>query len=177
MKKILIVVALVSVLSLIGIGVALAQDETPETPEFPYRFGGHAGEGWIQEYMHTAMAAALGISPEDYESRMAAGQTLYDIAEELGIDIDTLGELHLQARLSAMDMAFEAGAIAEEQYQFFQERMELNEGFGPGRMMDRGGGNGYGRHGGGYMFEEGFSGGRHFNGDCHGYYNNQAPQN
>jgi hypothetical protein len=175
MKKILIVAALVSVLSLIGIGVALAQDETPETPEFPYRFGGHAGEGWMHEYMYTEMADALGISPEDYESRIAAGQTLYDIAEDLGIDLDTLGELHLQARSKAMKMAFEAGAISEEQYQYFQERMELNEGFGPSGMMGFGGG--HGRHGGGQMFEEGFSGGRHLNGDCPGYYNNQVPQN
>lgn len=176
MKKFIIAVALVIVLSVVGIGAVLAQSDTPETPNCPNCLagqGGFAGSGWMHEYMHRALAEAVGISEEDLESRMAAGQTLYDIADDLGLNLDALSELHYQARLRAVELAYEDGALTNEQYQYFQERIELQEGFGyGGGMHGYGGGYGRGMGRGGHMF-----GGGQFNGDCHGYNSQPAPQN
>lgn len=155
MKKIIVALALVVLLSIAAIGVVMAQDAdpgTPGNPACPYcgtggRFQGRgAGNGLLSEYMHAAFAEALGISQEDFDARIQAGETMIEIATSLGFETEGFFELHEQARLAALKMAFEDGALDEDQYEWMKDRM--GGGFGSG-FGGRGGGRGQGRHGGG----------------------------
>ena len=156
MKKILIALALVILLATAAIGVVMAQDTnpgTPDTPLCPYCTTGGSyqgrgsGNGYLGAYMHAAFAQALGISEEDFEARILAGETMFEIAASLGFDADGFADLHNQARLAALEMAFNDGAIDEDQFQWMKDRM--SGGFGSGMGGRGGGGRGYGRHGGG----------------------------
>ena len=166
MKKIVILTVIVAALGALTLGVVMAQDDTPETPIFPGfhggMMGGARGVGYMEEYMHAAFAEALGISEEEFETRMYAGETLWDIADSLGFDADEIAELHNQARLEALELAVEDGFLTQEQYEWMQERMSQS-------------GGGYGMHGGGGygMHGRGQGGGFGQNGDCP-YYDNDA---
>lgn len=171
MKKIVILTVIVAALGALTLGVVMAQDDTPETPVFPGfhggMMGGARGEGYMAEYMHAAFAEALGISEEEFETRMYAGETLWDIADSLGFDADEIAELHNQARLEALELAVEDGFLTQEQYDWMQERMsQSGGGYGMGGYGMHGGG-GYGMHG------RGQGGGFGQNGDCP-YYDNDA---
>lgn len=171
MKKIVILTVIVAALGALTLGVVMAQDDTPETPIFPGfhggMMGGARGEGYMAEYMHAAFADALGISEEEFETRMYAGETLWDIADSLGFDADEIAELHNQARLEALELAVEDGFLSQEQFDWMQERMGEYGGFGMG---------GYGMHGGGGygMPGRGQGGGWGQNGGCPHYYDNDA---
>ena len=175
MKKIVILTVIVAALGALTLGVVMAQDDAPETPVFPeYRggmMGAARGEGYMEEYMHAAFAQALGITEEEFETRMYAGETLWDIADSLGLEAEEIAELHTQARLEALELAYEDGFLTQEQYEWMQERMsQFGGGYGMGGYGMHGGG-GYGMHG------RGQGGGFGQNGDCP-YYNNgaEAPQ-
>lgn len=155
MKRIIVALALVVLLSAAAIGVVMAQDTdpgTPGSPACPYcgtgeRFQGRgAGNGQLSEYMHAAFAEALGISQEDFDARIQAGETMFEIATSLGFETEGFIELHEQARLAALEMAFEDGALDADQFEWMKDRMGDGSGSGFG---GRGSGRGQGRHGGG----------------------------
>lgn len=168
MKKTILIVSILVVLSALTVGIVLAQSDGPDRPYFPGYFGPHGGmmgggyhghgEGYMHEYMHTAFADALGISEEEFEARMEAGESMYDIALSLGFDEDEIAEIHDQAMQAAFDLAESDGFIDEEHYEWMLERMNGFDGFS---MHDT---DGFGMHGGG--FTQG--------GGCHGYYQ-EAP--
>jgi len=56
------------------------------------------GTGLLSEYMHTAMAEALGLSVEDLLAREAAGETAWDIASEQGLTFEEFQALMATAR-------------------------------------------------------------------------------
>ena len=95
MKKLLVAFTLVAILSATAIGIVMAQDTTPETPSSPLcpycgtsdgTWGRGAGSGYMMNEMHAAYAEVLGITLDEFEARMQAGETLSEIAESLGFD-------------------------------------------------------------------------------------------
>jgi hypothetical protein len=146
MKKVLVIGALAGVflLALGAAGLAYAQARAPQAPA---GFGSMAGYGYgyggrgfgmmvdgetspVHEYMTDALAEALGITPEEFVSRREAGETLWQIAESLGISSDDLSTLIADARAEALDQAVQDGVITQEQADWMNQRM--GPGFGPG---------------------------------------------
>jgi len=163
MKKILIIGALIAVAALSFAGFAYAQADTPPEPPYPApgygNFGGGMMDGFqgggrgmmgrrggfrsqaavgdygpMHEYMIETFAEALELEPEEIESRLAEGETMWQIAESLGISIDEFGELMLEARTDALEAAVDNGIIPQEQADWMLERMNQTQasGYGPG---------------------------------------------
>ena len=97
--------------------------------------------GPLHETMYTAFAQALGLTPEELETRRLAGDTPWDIAEEQGLTTEQFQELMITARTSAINQAVADGLITQAQADFMLERMEtrVGNGAGPGFGMGNGG--------------------------------------
>jgi hypothetical protein len=150
MKRLLMIGGILAVLGVLTLGVVMAQTEDPPTPFCPFCGEGEQaeqGSGWMSDYMHTGLASALGISEETFEARIAAGESFYEIAADLGFEQAEIRDLFLQARLDALDLAYADGTLTEDQYTFMKDRME--SGFGPGMHGGMpGGGGGFRQFGG-----------------------------
>lgn len=167
MKKLTIGLILAAVLVLVVGTAVFAQTETPEPPEGWEGKGGRGPGGWggrgmmgpgdgtgeVHDYMIEGMADALGLSVDELETRLEAGERMYEIASSLGMDQESFFEAMSQARDEAMEQAYEDGVLSEEQYENF-----LNRGQGAGQF-----GGGMGHHGGGRGPRGGGGG---FNGEC-----------
>lgn len=111
-------------------------------------FGGMMGDraeggyGPMHEYMEQAFAKALGLSEEELEERIEAGETMWQIAQDLGFTQDEFANLMIEARTSALDQAVEAGLLTREQADWMIQRMAQRQaaGFGPGSGGCWGGG-------------------------------------
>lgn len=135
MKKSILIVALVlSVLAIgaVGVGVAFAQDINPP-------FAGYGpmmnGQGVLHTYMVTEFAKKLNLNVDDINARLAAGESMYDIALSAGITADDFPALMTEVRANALNAAVADGVISQEQADWMKAH-----GFGRGGMM----GNGYG---------------------------------
>jgi hypothetical protein len=153
MKKLIVAsIVVVVAISALGIGVAEAQAPQPPTPGGgqgfgrgfgPMQFaGGNGTEGPMHEYMVDAMANALGITPTDFEARLDAGQTAYQIASDLGISADAIPTLLRDARAEALDQAAADGVISAQQAEWMTSR---GAGMGFGNCLGAGGAMGFGR--------------------------------
>lgn len=154
MKKILFVLTIAGLLVLaLGVaGFAYAQAQTP-TPFPGYGPGmmgpgpgnGHGGMmgmgtgmmgemGALHAYMYPAMAAALGLTPEEFTARHEAGETFWDIAEAQGLTSEAAWTLMQAARDQALQQAVADGVITQEFADQMLTHMENmhGEGFGPG---------------------------------------------
>jgi DNA-binding CsgD family transcriptional regulator len=84
----------------------------------PMRGGRGHGPGWMAEYryeMHAAVAEALGMSVEEFETALAEGKTPQQIAEEQGITQEEFcADLH-DAAEEILAQAVSDGAITQEQ--------------------------------------------------------------
>ena len=161
MKKLLTVSAIV-VLAILILGVAgfaYAQSQTPPTPDAPYGRGmmggwgnrgsgsgmmgrwGAGGYGPMHEYMEDAFAEALGISHEDLEARLDAGETMWSIAQAQGLSDDEIAKLMVDARTKALEKAVADGALTQEQADWMSQHMRQVQGagFSPGACHGSGG--------------------------------------
>ncbi len=161
MKKIVILTVVVAILAALTVGVVIAQTDPPGNPvpgdcpncdgSSQYNGQGSRGSGYMSEYMHAAMAEALGIPVEEFEARMAAGEGFYAIAMSQGFDLDSFFDLHLNARRIALENAFADGLFSEEQFNWMLERFQGQGGGGNGmhgRVNNNGSFSGGGRPGG-----------------------------
>ena len=149
MKKIVITVAVVGILTLALAGLAYAQTTSPPEPEYPEgyygsgRMGmrdGHDIDSWGRDHragepaniegfgpMHDEMMAAFAqifdLSVDELEDRHDAGETMWDMAEDLGLTPEQFRELKIQARNQALAQAAADGVIPQEQYNWMLERM------------------------------------------------------
>ena len=157
MKKILLVIAItvLAIASLSLAGYAYAQTQTPPNPNDPANsslpgwrsFGGMMGGRWnrnawrssssedygpIHEYMIAALARAFNLTPEELEARHDAGETMWDIAADLGLDAEQFRQAMLDARTQALNDAVAAGVITQEQADWMVSRMNQmwSRGFG-----------------------------------------------
>jgi hypothetical protein len=162
MKKMLAGGLLVlAALAVLGTGVAAAQSPQPPTPVpgggngrgfGPMWFGSENGAyGPMHEYMTNALAEALGISPDEFESRREAGETAYQIAVDLGFSADQIPTLLRDARVKALDAAATANVITQEQADWMKSR---GAGMGFGNCGGTGGMMGFGM-GRGWRFQQG----------------------
>ena len=129
-KTILIVGLLVLALGVLGVGVVFAQGTTP-----PY--AGHGpmmnGQGAMHTFMVTEFAKKLDLNVNDINTRLAAGETMYDIALSVGVTAEEFPAIMTEVRANALDAAVKANVITQEQADWMKSR-----GFGQGGM---GGGN------------------------------------
>ena len=194
--KILLVVA-VSVIALgaLGLGVAYAQNPTPNSPFTP---GGMMGGFWGRQGgsnsmsamhnwmtttggMHTlvwdSVANSLGLTTDELNVELNSGKTLAALAEEKGLDRAALVAELESAHQAGLAQAVTDGILTQDQADAMLAQMA-------GRyewMLDNMG-NGYammGRYGGmmGRYYGQQGSNGQFSTGGCHGYsYNNPANQ-
>jgi hypothetical protein len=132
MKKTILIVALVVLaLGALGVGVAFAQGQ-----QTPFAFQGpmmQNGGGYLHTYMVAAFAGKLGLTVDDVNARLAAGETMYDIAIAEGTAAEDFPALMTEVRTSALDAAVADGVITQEQADWMKSR-----GFGHGGMMNGG---------------------------------------
>ena len=161
MKKLLMAgaVGLVVLVALGIAGFAYAQSQTPPAPYGAgrgmmggfgsgmmagrgmmggYRSGmmGNGGYGPMHEYMVAALAEELGLTVEDVQSRIEAGETPYQIAQSQGLTDEQIRDVMEQAHDAALDAAVAAGALTQEQADWMDQHMEQmwqngGAGFGP----------------------------------------------
>jgi len=126
--------AVIGLSLVIGVGTAAAQTETPQAPsagQGPRGGGGGPGGGVLEPYediIHEKVAAALGISVEEFEVARDAGKTLYDLAQEYDVELEVVREAMLEGRAEAIKQAVADSVITQEQADW---------------MLERGGGQGY----------------------------------
>ena len=135
--KILVVtvVIVVTVLTLgaLGLGVAFAQNPTPNSPFTP---GGMMGGAWSQQGgsswmsamhnwmtstggMHTlvwdSLAKALGLTTDELYAELNSGKTLAALAEEKGLDRAALAAKLESAHQAGLAQAVTDGVLTQEQ--------------------------------------------------------------
>lgn len=92
-----------------------------------------------------AAAGALGISVDDLTAKLKDGMTLAEIAEEAGVDIQTVRDAidaaHSEAMRARIEQALTDGTITQEHADWLLEGLEK------GFLKGRGFGFGFGRHG------------------------------
>ncbi len=130
---------------------AFAQEETPPTPEGHFGCGGRGfglmGGSWT---MFDTVADALGLTPEELFAQLHAGETLEEIAEAQGVELeevyDAIDAARAEAMREAIQQAVEDGRTTQEQADWLLEGLE--QGFFP--MMGRSFGSDHGMRGGGF---------------------------
>ena len=140
-KTILIVTLAVLALGALGVGVVFAQGTTPPmmTGHGPMR----NGEGPLHTFMAIEFAKKLDLNVNDVNTRLAAGETMYDIALSAGVTAEEFPAIMTEVRTNALDAAVKANVITQEQADLMKSR-----GFGQGGMgsgnCDGTGAQGYG---------------------------------
>jgi hypothetical protein len=114
--------------------------------------GGGPGDGLLHDYMIAGFAEAFGLSTEELQARLDAGETMYQVATSLGWTQEQFFQTMQTVRTEAINQAVADGVITQEQADWMLERMNQmwENGFGPG--SGAGTGNcpmGGGRFGGG----------------------------
>ncbi len=128
--------------------LARLAEELPERLEQPWQPGGpqgmlfdRFGEGFWS--MYDAVAEALDLTPEELFAELHDGQSVADIAEEQGVEMEEIRaaveDARVEMRKEAIEQAVENGRLSQEQADWMIEGLE--EGFLPG---GRGFGRGHG---------------------------------
>jgi hypothetical protein len=104
MKKMLWITVLVLALSTGVVGTAFAaENEAPPGPG--------DGQGPLHEQMIEAAAGLLGLTPSDVEARLAEGETVVQIAVDLGLDAQAFRSDWMEARRAVIESAIDDGLI------------------------------------------------------------------
>jgi hypothetical protein len=142
-KKVVVVAGLLVVVGALAFaGVSYAQTPTPPgTPGYGYGMMGGYGRGFgpgdgtgygagmqghmwnaqdgdtgpLHDAMQNAIAEALGLTPAELDSRIAAGETPYQIAQAQGLTQQEFAQAMATARQSAIKQAAADGQITQEQ--------------------------------------------------------------
>ena len=132
-KTILIVALLVLALGVVGVGAAFAQDATPAVVgRGPMMQNGTSGP--LHTFMATEFARKLGLNVNDVNTRLTAGETMYDIALSAGVTAEEFPALMTEVRANAVDAAVKANVITQAQADLMKTR---------GGMMSGANGAGY----------------------------------
>ena len=168
MKKLVLIgsIVIVTIIALAAAGFAYAQEPQPTEPvPFGQGYGpGMMGRGgmmgrWSQgstgqygpmhEYMVGAMAQALGLTDEELDAELAAGKTMWQVAEAKGLGLEEFQTLMLDARKDAFTKMVADGVLTQEQADWMLSRMQGQSGQGgaQGGCPMHGGAYGGGRRG------------------------------
>lgn len=122
MKKTILIVALVVLaLGVFGVGAAFAQDPTPP-------FGGRGPmlqdgtTGPLHTFMVAEFAQKLDLNVNDINTRLAAGESMYDIAISAGVTAEEFPAVMTEVRANALDAAVKANVITQEQADWMKSR-------------------------------------------------------
>lgn len=142
MKKLILIAAVVLAalaVGIVGAGVVFAQNPNPP-------FAGHGpmmnGEGPLHTFMMVEWAKKLELNVNDINNRLAAGESMYDIALSTGVTAEEFPAVMTEVRAAALDAAVAANVITQEQADWMKSR-----GFGQGGMHGNGNCIGTGPHG------------------------------
>ncbi len=113
-KRIVALMLALAALAAFTTGVAFAQAPQPTGSGRGLGLQGRTAEP-LYTYMTDALSQALAISPADFESRRAAGQTAYQVALSLGIPADQIPALLAKARMQAINAALADKVITQQQ--------------------------------------------------------------
>jgi hypothetical protein len=104
--------------------------------------------GLLHEYMLEAFADAIGLTGEQVQERMTAGETRWGIALSEGFSEEDIPTLFQSIHIKALGVMVSDGVISQEQADRMLERMAQRyaTGFGPGDCQGEGK---QGRFGGG----------------------------
>jgi hypothetical protein len=96
--------------------------------------GAGNGEGLLHDAMVAGFAGALGLTVDDIEARLTAGETMYQIAASTGLTAEQWNDLVVQVRADVINQAIADGTITQAQADWMLERMQTGaeNGFGPG---------------------------------------------
>ncbi|MBV7333274.1 hypothetical protein KFU94_34580 [Chloroflexi bacterium TSY] len=109
------------------------------------RGGRHGGplQGVIdREVMQGVVAQTLGMTVEELEVAKEEGKRLSDLAEEKGVEMETIQEALKASAITQVQQAVTDGDLTQEEADRILERIENGRGFGPrglGRGAHRGG--------------------------------------
>ena len=147
MKKFLIIGSIVGVvliaLGMVGFAFAQSQNPQPETPNGAWGMM-RGGRGWAQgsgmmrggrgmgqgangpmhTYMITALADKLGLTVDELQAKIDAGERPYDIAKAAGLTDAQIQDLMEQAHDEALKAAVAAGVLTQEQADWMDQHME-----------------------------------------------------
>ena len=138
-KTLLSALVLAAVAGLAVAGVAYAQGPQPTTPGAGYGAMMSQGQvGPLHEYMLAAMAEALGIPAADLETRLANGETFYQIALAQGVAAEDIPALMQTARSQALTAALADGVITQEQVDWMEAHAFGRGGYGQGMGAGQG---------------------------------------
>ena len=111
-------------------------------------FGPAAGQPGVA---HEAIAAALGMTSDELFAAQRGGKTVADLAQEKGVDLETVVTTAVGAHKQALDAQVQAGQLTQTQADQMQARMEARirghvaGQYGPGGQGGPGFGPGAGR--------------------------------
>ena len=97
--------------------------------------GAMAGSGLMAAYsdeMHAATAEALGLTVEEFDALLAEGLTLWEIAEQQGVDVEDVWEAREAARADVLAQMVADGVITQEQADWMLGHMAGAAGYGMG---------------------------------------------
>jgi hypothetical protein len=147
MKKTILVIGLVvAALFVAGVGEAFAQGSAQSAGNGPML---QNGAGPLHTYMVTAFAEKLGLTVDDVNARLAAGETLYDISIANGVKAEDFPALMIEVRSQALSAAVKAGVITQEQADWMSSRGFGRGGYGAGNCPMQDGQNGQATRGAG----------------------------
>ncbi len=138
MKKAVLILSVIAVIAVaFGFSTqAYAQASTPTTPANPgYGYGGRGGRGGsgvnargtgiaagiLHDDMVTFIAAKLGLTVDELNARLSAGETVGQIAAEKGLSLDEFRTLMQDARNQAIDKAVAAGLLTQAQADWLKQ--------------------------------------------------------
>lgn len=154
-SKLLIGILVAAAVIIIGAaGIAYAQSATPSSPAYPYG-SGMMGGGWggfggmmgawqgnkgsgsygpMHEYMLETFADALGLTSQELQEQLDAGQTMWEVAQAQGLSDEQITELMEQAHDAALEQLVADGVLTQEQADWMDDHMEQMwaGGYGPG---------------------------------------------
>jgi hypothetical protein len=122
MKKTILIVALVVMaLGVLGVGAVFAQDQTPSfVGRGPMMQNGTSGP--LHTFMTIEFAKTLDLNVNDVNTRLTAGETMYDIALSAGVTAEEYPAIMTEVRANAFDAAVKANVITQAQADLMKTR-------------------------------------------------------
>ncbi len=130
MKKIVtgLLLAAVLVVSIGSIGIVSADPGTPPGVGGGGRNSNNIlADGWMHDEMMTALANELGMTVDQLEKEIAAGNTPAQIAGEQGMTVVEFREMILRVRNEAIDLAVKSGKLTQEQADWLKDRGNMGQ--------------------------------------------------
>lgn len=127
-KTILIVGFVVLALGVLGVGAVFAQDNTPHAPYGHGQMMNNSGSGAMHTFMTIEFAKVLELNVNDINTRLTAGETMYDIALSAGVTAEEFPAMMTQVRTTALAEAVKANVITQEQADWMLSRGNMGNG-------------------------------------------------